>query len=259
MKNIFEEAYQKELQAIAAFDAAKNDEEKEKARKLHYEAIAKINNFGKSAIHIWREYQSSREHGNLNLNLSEVIWDEQVPEIVACMKANGIERFTFSATYTEAIRTAWLFQQEGYVLEGFVEINSSNMDAVKTVFQKWSFHREKSGMDNTVGNETDKILFDNFDTLGLFGIITFIDAFPASVAIGYKLSADTCDISTFKHTDVVKDLCRITLREFVLMFGNRFEFFNFEEDGGIEGLRTMKHRLNPCKINELWKATVRRE
>lgn len=32
MKNIFEEAYQKELQAIAAFDAAKNDEEKEKAR-----------------------------------------------------------------------------------------------------------------------------------------------------------------------------------------------------------------------------------
>lgn len=138
-------------------------------------------------------------------------------------------------------------------------INSSNMDAVKTVFQKWSFHRGKSGMDNTVGNETDKILLDNFDTLGLFGIITFIDAVPASVAIGYNLSTDTCDISTFKHTDAVKDLCRITLREFVLMFGNRFEFFNFEEDGGIEGLRTMKHRLNPCKINELWKATVRRE
>lgn len=129
MKNIFEEAYQKELQAIAAFDAATNDEEKEKARKLHYEAIAKINNFGKSAIHIWREYQSSREHGNLNLNLSEVIWDHQVPEIVSCMKANGIERFTFSATYTEAIKTAWLFQQEGCVLEGFVEINSKYTDA----------------------------------------------------------------------------------------------------------------------------------
>lgn len=138
-------------------------------------------------------------------------------------------------------------------------INSSNMDDVKTVFQKWSFHRGKSGMDNTVGNETDKILLDNFDTLGLFGIITFIDAVPASVAIGYNLSADTCDISTFKHTGIVKDLCRITLREFMMTFGNRFKFFNFEEDGGIEGLRTMKHRLNPCKVNELWKATVRRE
>ena len=129
MENAFEKAYQKEQQAIAAFDAAKNDEEKEKARELHYEAITAIENFGKIAIHIWREYQSSREHGNLNLDLSEVIWDEQVPEMVACMKANGIERFTYSATYTEAIKTAWLFQQEGCVLEGFVEINSKYTDA----------------------------------------------------------------------------------------------------------------------------------
>ncbi len=127
--NMFEKAYQKDKEAIAVFNTAKNDEEKEKARKLHYEAIAAINNFGKSAIHIWREYQSSREHGNLNLNLSEVIWDEQVSEMVACMKANGVERFTYSATYTEAIKTAWLFQQEGCVLEGFVEINSKYTDA----------------------------------------------------------------------------------------------------------------------------------
>lgn len=129
MKNIFEEAYQKELQAIAAFDAAKNDEEKEKARELHNETFGKIGNMGEFAIHIWREYQISREHGNLNLNLSEIVWDHQVPEIVACMKANGIESFTFSGTYTEAIRTAWLFQQEGCVLEGFVEINSKYTDA----------------------------------------------------------------------------------------------------------------------------------
>ena len=129
MKNIFEEAYQKELQAIAAFDAAKNDEEKEKARELHNETFGQIGNLGEFAVHIWREYQISREHGNLNLNLSEIVWDHQVPEIVACMKANGIAGFTFSGTYTEAIRTAWLFQQEGCVLEGLVEINSRYTDA----------------------------------------------------------------------------------------------------------------------------------
>lgn len=129
MKNIFEEAYQKELQAIAAFDAAKNDEEKEKARELHNETFGQIGSLGKFAVHIWREYQISREHGNLNLNLSEIVWDHQVPEIVVCMKANGIAGFTFSGTYTEAIRTAWLFQQEGCVLEGLVEINSRYTDA----------------------------------------------------------------------------------------------------------------------------------
>lgn len=129
MKNIFEEAYQKELQAIAVFDAAKNDEEKEKARELHNKTFGQIGSLGEFAIHIWREYQISRKHGNLNLDLSEIVWDYQVPEIVACMKANGIERFTFSGTYTEAIRTAWLFQQEGCVLEGLVEINSRYTDA----------------------------------------------------------------------------------------------------------------------------------
>lgn len=129
MKNIFEEAYQKELQAIAAFDAAKNKEEKEEARELHNKTFGQIGNMGEFAVHIWREYQISRKHGNFNLNLSEIVWDYQVPEIVACMKANGIERFTFSGTYTEAIRTAWLFQQEGCVLEGFVEINSRYTDA----------------------------------------------------------------------------------------------------------------------------------
>lgn len=129
MKNIFKEAYQKELQAIAAFDAAKNNEEKEKARELHNETFGQIGNLGEFAVHIWREYQISRKHGNLNLNLSEIVWDHQVPEMVACMKANGIESFTFSGTYTEAIRTAWLFQQEGCVLEGFVEINSKYTDA----------------------------------------------------------------------------------------------------------------------------------
>lgn len=129
MKNIFEETYQKELQAIAAFDAAKNDEEKEKARELHNETFGQIGSLGEFAVHIWREYENSREHGNLNLDLSEIVWDHQVPEIVACMKANGIAGFTFSGIYTEAIRTAWLFQQEGCVLEGLVEINSRYTDA----------------------------------------------------------------------------------------------------------------------------------
>ena len=128
-QNAFERAYQNEQRAITAFDAAKNDKEKEKARELHNETFGQIGNLGEFAVHIWREYQISRECGNLNLNLSEIVWDHQVPEIVACMRATGIESFTFSGTYTEAIRTAWLFEQEGCVLEGFVEINSKYTDA----------------------------------------------------------------------------------------------------------------------------------
>lgn len=52
MGNAFEKAYQKEQQAIAAFDAATNDEEKEEARKLHNETFGQIGNLGEFAVHI---------------------------------------------------------------------------------------------------------------------------------------------------------------------------------------------------------------
>ena len=43
------------------------------------------------------------------------------------MRENGIERFTFSSGWTDAVETAWLFQKAGCVLEGLVEINKCNL------------------------------------------------------------------------------------------------------------------------------------
>ena len=126
---MFEQIYEKVNQQAKAVCAAKSDKEREEARWLLNETISEIESLDFYTIHIWREYKNARDCGNSRLNLSEIIWDHQVSEMVACMKANGIERFTFSATYTEAIKTAWLFQQEGCVLEGFVEINSKYTDA----------------------------------------------------------------------------------------------------------------------------------
>lgn len=68
MKNIFEETYQKELQAIAVFDAAKNDEEKEKARELHNETFGQIGNLGEFAVHIWREYVNTKSPGSMAIS-----------------------------------------------------------------------------------------------------------------------------------------------------------------------------------------------
>ncbi len=130
MKNIFDKAYKKVQQAKAVWYAAKNDKEKkEEARQLLDEVTSEIENLGFYAGHIWHEYENSKDCGNSRVNLSEIIWDHQVSKIVACMKANEIKEFTFSATYTEAIRTAWLFQQEGCVLEGMVKIFSTYTDA----------------------------------------------------------------------------------------------------------------------------------
>nr|DAH87899.1 MAG TPA: hypothetical protein [Caudoviricetes sp.] len=45
------------------------------------------------------------------------------------MKANGVKEFTFSGTYSGALETAWLFQQEGCTMEGMVKVFSKYTDA----------------------------------------------------------------------------------------------------------------------------------
>lgn len=137
------------------------------------------------------------------------------------------------------------------------DINQGNFDVVKSIFDKWAESRQRSGMDNTIGNETDNLLFNHFKELELFGVILIIDGIPASVAIGYEIAENICDIAIFKHTGAVKDLCKVTLREFMLRYKKIYTYFNFEEDGGIEGLRTIKQRLNPCAMNNIWKAELK--
>ena len=126
---MFEQIYEKVNQQAKAVCAAKSDKEREEARRLLDKTISEIESLGFYTIHIWREYKNARDCGNSRLNLSDIIWDHQVPKMVTCMKENEIKEFTFSATYTEAIKTAWLFQQEGCVIEGMVKVFSTYTDA----------------------------------------------------------------------------------------------------------------------------------
>lgn len=127
--NIFEQIYEKVNQQAKAVCAAKSDKEREEARQLLNETISEIESLDFYTIHIWREYKNARDCGNNKLNLAAIIWDHQVSEMVACMKANGIKEFTFSGTYSGALETAWLFQQEGCTMEGMVKVFSKYTDA----------------------------------------------------------------------------------------------------------------------------------
>lgn len=129
MKNIFEKTYEKINQQAKAVCAAKSNEEKEEARRLLDKTISEIESLDFYTVHIWYEYKNARDCGNNSINLSEIIWDHQVAEIVACMKVNGVKEFTFSGTYSNALETALLFQQEGCVMEGMVKVFSTYTDA----------------------------------------------------------------------------------------------------------------------------------
>ncbi|WP_406040089.1 hypothetical protein [Succinimonas sp.] len=53
-----------------------------------------------------------------------MVWDNEAPGLIAAMRENGIEKFTFSSGWSRAVETAWLFQKNGCALEGLAEICS---------------------------------------------------------------------------------------------------------------------------------------
>ena len=123
MKNIFTETYNKIEEIKIQFDAAATEEEKESLRAEYHETMKGIEEQGATAMRIWREYEKALENGNERLDLNDCIWDKDVKNLIDCIRENGITEFTFSSGWSGAVDTAWLFQQNGCILAGLIEIN----------------------------------------------------------------------------------------------------------------------------------------
>jgi hypothetical protein len=56
--------------------------------------------------------------------------------MIESLKALGIEKFTFSSTWSSSVEVAWLFTQNGCTLEGLVEINGKCKQTFSDDFEK---------------------------------------------------------------------------------------------------------------------------
>jgi hypothetical protein len=121
MTNIFEETYNTMRAAQRAFKAAATDEGRNAAEAAYKEAEDRITKEGDTAWKLWRAYEISRE--NEILNFDDIIWNQEVEPLTACMRENGIEAFTYSCRATDAVETLWLFKEAGCRIGEMVEVN----------------------------------------------------------------------------------------------------------------------------------------
>lgn len=106
------------------FDTAKKNGDNigmEKACQDMRSFISEIKAKGDDYAYVFRLYQEMKEAGNNYVDLNNV--NDEV-KVLNRLRACGIERFTFSSTWSSAVESAWIFQQNGCVLEGLIEINS---------------------------------------------------------------------------------------------------------------------------------------
>ncbi len=135
-KNIFEEAYAGIQEAKRVYSAASDDAGRDAARALYKKATESLEGLEGTELRIWKAYETSRDCGNLYLDISDSVSDEAAPNLVACMRDYGFEAFTFSSTWSSAVETAWIFQKAGCRLAGLVEINSQYKEFDSDEYEK---------------------------------------------------------------------------------------------------------------------------
>ncbi len=134
-KNIFEEAYIKLEEAKKAYDAATTEEEKKHAQTLYDNAGSDLPE-SRVAQFIARSYVEAKENENDYLDFADVVNPEDAGEIVSLLKENNIKHFTYSSTWSSAVKASWAFQEAGCKLEGLVEINVPTHAFAKQGFDK---------------------------------------------------------------------------------------------------------------------------
>jgi hypothetical protein len=68
-------------------------------------------------------YNNSLEAENETLDFSEVIWPQDIPEIVDFCKANGFEEITISSTFSSMITVLAKFEELGCKMAGLTKVN----------------------------------------------------------------------------------------------------------------------------------------
>lgn len=133
----------------------------------------------------------------------------------------------------------------------FKMLSKCNLNDVIYITKLWS-KQKNDELENDV-----EIILNNlsyYDLLSLNGLVFYIDDLPIGYVIWSELSDDTVDIHFSKTTnnDIGSDYLQKKI--FCDYLKGKYQFFNMEDDMGVEGLRVRKQLLKPVSITKIYKA-----
>ena len=90
--------------------------------------------------------------------------------------------------------------------------------------------------------------FDNFDTLGLRGMVLYANGKPAAFSYGTPINNKTFCTHAEKYDSTVEGAATMINRLMAQSLEEEFEFVNREDDLGLEGLRFAKTSYHPTLL-----------
>ncbi|MDY2853037.1 MAG: hypothetical protein SOT33_06030 [Acidaminococcus fermentans] len=119
------------------FDAAeKSGDAKtmEACQDAYQDLLLEVQAEGEDFGDMMRRYSDMKKHGNSRLDLSGPYWNPE--KIIQVFRAFGVTEFTFSSSWSSAIRVAWAFTQMGCTLKGMTEIYGSARKIMSNEYEK---------------------------------------------------------------------------------------------------------------------------
>ena len=114
--NTFENFYNRISDAKTAYNAAKTEDEKNTARAAYKAVWDELKELGNAACRLFKEYETSKDSGNEHLDISEVVWDKDVSDLITAMRENGIEHFDPQGKSTGTDLIDRVYSPTGYLL-----------------------------------------------------------------------------------------------------------------------------------------------
>ena len=125
-----EELKRKFEAAEKAGDAKTMDACEDAYQELRKEVQAEGYTFGD----MMRLYIDMKKHGNSRLDLPGTYREPE--KILETFREFGVKEFTFSSTWSSAIKVSWAFTQLGCTLEGMIEIYGSGRKDMSNEYEK---------------------------------------------------------------------------------------------------------------------------
>ena len=136
------------------------------------------------------------------------------------------------------------------------EISAENLDAVAFVLER---AREKRS--ETAGTlcslSTDRTVLENWDKLGMNGVIVYADGKPAAITAGYLISDQMYDISLCRQAFSDPDIAVYVRHQLFMGIPQTVRLINAEEDLGQEGLRSLKQGMRPVGLLRMFEGVSR--
>ncbi len=136
-----------------------------------------------------------------------------------------------------------------------MDIYDAKLDDIYEISSEWD--QNKKEYTEVIDHTATDTLIGNYHQLGVRGILLKMDGRPCGVIAGFKLDDNNIDCCLQKTSHNIQGLSCYLRREFVKAVPDEIQFFNWEEDLGIEGLRQAKERMLPDHMISMYTGYIK--